>query len=112
MPFLEDIIHKMEVGRVPRVMRIGLSVLVVLLLFVGYNLCAFRNLSTEESMDAAQLARNISRGKGYTTLYIRPLSMFLLKRHNREYPGSTLTSQVADAARIRGDHPDLPNAPL
>ncbi len=28
-------------------------------------------------MDSAQLARNIADGKGYTTLFIRPFSLYL-----------------------------------
>ena len=44
-------------------------------------------------MDAAQLARNIAEGKGYTTLFIRPFSLYLVQSHN----------EAKHAARA-GDH--------
>ena len=84
MPFLQDLLHKLEVGGGMRYLRVGLAVLAVVLLIGGYNLRAFRNMGTQEAMDAAQLARNIAQGKGYTTLFIRPFSMFLVKKHNLE----------------------------
>ena len=51
---------------------------------MGYNWRAFKNMATQEAMDAAQLARNIAQGKGYTTLFIRPFSIYLVKKHNLE----------------------------
>ena len=51
---------------------------------MGYNWRAFRNMSTLEAMDAAQLGRNIARGKGYTTLFVRPLSIYLLRKHSAD----------------------------
>ena len=44
-------------------------------------------MATQEAMDAAQLARNIAQGKGYTTLFIRPFSMYLVKKRNLEKQG-------------------------
>src|SRR6266446_207712 len=103
MPFLQDIIHKFEVGGGMRFLRIGLIVLALLMLIVGYNWRAYRNMSTQEAMDAAQLGRNIARGRGYTTLCIQPFSMFLLKRRNLEYPASLQAGHAADPSRIRGN---------
>ena len=54
----------------------------MLALVVLYNLRAYRNFSTPEAMDSAQLARNIADGKGYTTLFIRPLSLYLVQENN------------------------------
>ena len=109
MPFLQDIIHRLEVGGGMRFYRIGLSVLALILVIVGYNWRAFRNMSSEEAMDAAQLGRNISQGKGYTTLFIRPLSIYLVKRTNAQKPGKGLG---ADSAQLKGMHPDLANPPV
>ena len=50
-------------------------------LAVLYDLRAYRNFSTPEAMDTAQLARNIADGKGYTTSFIRPLSLYLVQRN-------------------------------
>ena len=112
MPFLQDVLHKVEVGGGMRYFRVSLVVLAVLLLTVGYNLFAFRNMSTQEAMDTAQLARNLAQGKGYTTLFIRPFSMFLVKKHNLETQGAPPVGKPADLAEIRNMHPDLANPPV
>jgi hypothetical protein len=111
MPFLQEIIHKIEVGAGPRFFRVGLAVLAVAFLTVGYNWRAFRNMASEEAMDAAQIARNISQGKGYTTLFIRPFSMYLVKKRNLD-KRSMVAGQVADLSQIKGMHPDLANPPV
>ena len=94
MPLAEIIqylIHKLEAGAVPRFFRITALLLAVVALALRYDVHAYRNLATPEGMDAAQLARNISEGKGYTTLFVRPFSLYLMQRHNE-----------AGAARARG----------
>ena len=112
MPVLQDLVHKLEVGGGMRYLRVGLALLAGLLLFVGYNWRAFRNFGTQEAMDSAQLARNIARGKGYTTLFIRPFSIHLLKQRNKEREGASEAGKVADLGRLRGMHPDIANAPV
>ena len=115
MPFLQDVLHKLEVASVNRLFRVSLAVLAVLLLTVVYNWRGFRNMATQEAMDAAQVARNIAQGKGYTTLFIRPFSIFLVKRHNEEVQGLQTIGRLPDRddlARLRGMHPDLANPPL
>jgi len=112
MPFLQDIIHKIEVGGGTRFFRIGLSLLAVTVLTAGYNWRAFKNMATQEAMDTAQLARNISQGKGYTTLFIRPFSMYLVKKHSLDRQGASASASVADPAQIKEMHPDLANPPL
>lgn len=103
MAFLQDFIHKLEVGGGKGYARYGLLVLAVLMLGVVYNWRSYRNMASQEAMDAAQLARNIAEGKGYNTLFIRPFSMYLLKRHN---PGDR------DPVRLKSPHPDLANPPV
>jgi len=112
MPVLQDALHKLEVGGGLRFARVGLAVLAVLLLMVGYNWRAFRNMATQEAMDSAQLARNIAQGKGYTTLFIRPFSIFLVKKRNLEKQGVAPIGQVMDLAQLRGMHPDIANPPV
>jgi hypothetical protein len=112
MPVLQDLLHKLEVGGGMRYLRVGLALLGVVLLTVGYNWRAFRNMSTQEAMDAAQLARNIAQGKGYTTLFIRPFSIHLVKKRNLERQGVQAVGKAADLAQLRGMHPDLANPPV
>lgn len=106
MPYLQELIHKVEEGPWFRHLKIVLAVLAVVGLVVGYNWRSFKNFNSQEAMDSAQLARNIAEGKGYTTLFVRPLSMHLLKKH----AGGAAAS--GDPTRIKGNHPDLANPPV
>lgn len=42
----------------------------------------FRGLGTEQAMDQAQLARQVARGEGLTTKFIRPLELHLAERES------------------------------
>jgi hypothetical protein len=108
----QDILHKLEEGGGMRGFRIGLALLAVLLLVGGYNWRAFRNMATQEAMDSAQVARNLAQGKGYTTLFIRPFSMHLVKQQSQAEGGTPAAGQTPDYAKIRDMHPDLANPPV
>jgi hypothetical protein len=108
----QDIIHKIAEGQGARLLRIALAVLAVLALWVGYNWRSFRNLAQPEAMDQAQLARNLAEGKGFTTDYLRPFSIFLIKRFNQDRLESLSEEQRKDLAQIKGPHPDIANPPL
>lgn len=98
---VQELIHRFEVGAGAKVIRwifIGSVFAAIALL---YNTLCFRNFSTPAAMDAAQVARNLAQGKGFTTDYVRPFSMFLLSRHRADH--STM---------LKEGHPDLANPPL
>ena len=78
---LQEWIHRFEVGEGTRTVRLVVAILALLGLTAVYDLREYRNFSTAEAMDAAQLARNIAAGKGYTTEFIRPLSIHLVEQH-------------------------------
>lgn len=107
MPLLQDTIHKLEEGGGTRFVRVGLAGLLVLALVVAYDWRAYRNMSTAEGMDAAQLGRNLAEGNGFSTQCIRPFSVFLLTRHARAAGDGR-----SDAGRLKVSHPDLANAPV
>jgi 4-amino-4-deoxy-L-arabinose transferase-like glycosyltransferase len=109
---IQMLIHKLEVGTGSRYLRILALVLTVVGLGIWYDLWSYRNISTLEGMDAAQLARNISEGKGYTTQFIRPFSLYLVQSHNTAQISVSLTNSSPDFARIRTAHPDLANPPV
>ncbi|MBM3834048.1 MAG: hypothetical protein FJ403_12410 [Verrucomicrobia bacterium] len=102
MPGLQDWIHKLEEGEWVRYIKMGVVVLGLLGLTVVYDIREFKNFNTQEAMDGAQLARNISEGNGYTTDFIRPLSIYMLQKHRGEEAAPVL----------RTDHPDLANPPV
>ena len=115
MPLLEiiqNLIHKLEAGPAARFLRITALLLVAVALILRYDVHAYRNLATPEGMDAAQLARNIADGKGYTTLFLRPLSLYLVQRHSESGAPLALTNANFDFARIKTAHPDLANPPV
>jgi hypothetical protein len=109
---IQQLIHKLEVGAGPRFFRITALLLAFVALAMRYDFHAYRNLATPEGMDAAQLARNIAGGKGYTTLFIRPLSIYLVQRHNEAGTPLALTNASFDFAHLKTAHPDLANPPV
>ena len=112
MASLQDTLHRLETEGGSRLFRVSLAVLAAVLLTGGYNWRAFKNMAAPEAMDTAQLARNLAQGKGYTTLFIRPFSMFLVRKHNPEAHSVAQVGKAADVTKIRGMHPDLANPPV
>jgi len=110
---IQKLIHMSEVGAGSRYLRFLVLGLAVVGLALVYNLRAYRNLATQEAMDSAQLARNIADGKGYTTLFIRPFSLYLVQSHNEAKPAAAPATTNLDFAQIKfNPHPDLANPPV
>ena len=109
---LQEYIHKLEEGPYLRHLRITLLCLALLGLWVGYDWLCYRNMASPEAMDAAQVARNLTQGEGYTTDFVRPLSIHFVKDRNQKRFGPTPIGPESDYARVKGRHPDLANPPL
>src|ERR1700722_18516943 len=105
---IQTLIHKLEIGASSRLLRVVALCLTVVALALLYDLRAYRNLATPEAMDSAQLARNLSEGKGYTTLLIRPFSIYLVQKHNEAKSAGAGTGPM----RVKTAHPGLGNPPL
>ena len=101
-PGIQEWVHRFEEGAGVRYVKIGALILVVLTLFAIYDLREWKGFSTAEAMDTAQVARNISRGEGFTTSLIRPLSVHLIEKR----------STVPSIEVLEEPHPDLANAPV
>src|SRR5437660_1081788 len=97
---VQTAVWQMEFGGGKKAIRWALVVLLALALGLVYTASQFRGLNKREAMDMAQLAHNISRGKGFTTYVIRPLSLWHLK-----------TQTDGHDPRLM-EHPDLYNPPL
>lgn len=95
---LQEIIHKLEHGPAYRYLAYVVGVIFFITVAVAYDTALYRNLSTIEGMDAAQLARNLAEGKGYHTSFVRPFSLYLLQKHQTNALGEL--------------HPDLANPPV
>ena len=102
---LQSAIHKLETGGGLRYVKVLVIALLTLVILIRYDFHCARNMASPAAMDGAQLARNISSGRGYTTEFIRPLSIYLVKEKNRETPDK-------DPARLKGNHPDISNPPV
>jgi len=109
---LQELIHYIEVGAGKRYLGFLIPCVLVLALAVLYDFRAWKNLSAPEAMDAAQLARNIADGKGYTTQFIRPLSIYLVQAENQGKANVPSFDGLPDYARIKTAHPDLANPPV
>jgi hypothetical protein len=111
MPSVQELIHRFEQGG-GRAPRIVFAVLVIGILMLGYNWRGFRNLGTQEAMDAAQVGRNLAEGRGFTTQFVRPISIYLVKKHNQDRMQPTAEDTSPDYAQLEGLHPDLANPPV
>jgi dolichyl-phosphate-mannose-protein mannosyltransferase len=109
---LQDFIHFVEVGAGKRIFKFLLPCLALLGVAILYNFRAWTNFSIPEAMDSAQLARNIASGKGYTTLFVRPLSLYLIQEKNQGKSVAGTTDPNADPALVKTAHPDLANPPV
>lgn len=89
----------MELGAGASVVKAFTAILAFIALALTYDLREYQNFSTAEAMDTAQLARNLAEGRGYTTQFIRPLDLHLLR------------NQGGGELRLDASHPDLANAP-
>lgn len=77
---LQEWIYHWEEGGGAKVLKMAAGVLAFVAVAALFDALAYESFSSEEAMETAQLARNLSRGKGYTTETIRPLSIYLLRQ--------------------------------
>lgn len=102
---IQEFIHFIEEGRGALLLRWFLVLLSLGLAAVIYQMTETRNFATPEAMDTAQLGRNLAEGRGYTTSFIRPLSLHLMREQIRKAGGDPRTL-------LEYAHPDLENPPL
>ena len=98
---LQEWIHRMEVGGGAKYVRWCGVVIGFAMLALIYDVLCFRNFTSPETMDMAQLGRNIARGEGYTTRYVRPLSI-----------GLTIATRADKSPLLKEGHRDLSNPPV
>jgi len=111
MPKLQRFIYRLVSRSGKRRFRYALLILALGLLALAYDLRLYRNMGTQEAMDAAQVARNLALGKGYTTSFLRPFSIYLLAKHRlpaQDAAAAPFTVAAGNMAR----QPDISNAPV
>ena len=97
---VQGFIHSLEQGNLAPVMRglvIAVVIVAVALGFLGWK---FRGFASPEAMDQAQVAREISRGHGWSTQLIRPLAVWQIEKN------------LGTQALPKTNFPDTFNAPL
>src|SRR5687767_10445635 len=98
---LQEWIHQLEEGKG----AIWIKRIFVVLAFAGlaafYDVRHYKNLATPEAMDSAQVARQLASGRGFTTKFVRPMSIKLIQTHQGE-----------GAKPLGAPHPDIANAPV
>ena len=109
---LQEIIHYIEVGAGKRFLAFLIPIVLILAVAVLYDFRAWKNLSAPDAMDSAQLARNVADGKGYTTQFIRPLSLYVVQAENQGKANVPTVDGSPDYAHIKTAHPDLANPPV
>lgn len=103
---IQTAVFQIEIGRGRKIMQWLLLTLLAAFLSLVYTAVQFRGLNKRESMDMAQLARNIARGQGFTTYVIRPLSLWQLEQHGWNIEDKDTRSKLIFK------HPDICNPPL
>ncbi len=111
---IQSVIHKLEVEAGARWLNYLALLLAVAALAVWYDTHCYQDFNTPEAMDVAQVARNLAAGRGFSTEFIRPFSIYLLQQHRRGQgqAKACTTNNAPDYAEVYGPHPDLANAPL
>ncbi len=88
-------VHAIEVGPGRILLRLLPLAIVVTGLIALYDLAVYRGLDDAQSMDNAQLARELARGGGYNTEFIRPAAL------------AQLGARAATQAAKTGEDPEL-----
>ena len=99
---VQTTVYQIEIGAGNKIIRWGLLILLAGAMSLIYTAGQFRGLNKRESMDMAQLARNVAHHEGFTTHLIRPLSLWKLERHG----------WAKNDPRLIMRHPDIYNPPL
>ncbi|HEY0368239.1 MAG TPA: glycosyltransferase family 39 protein [Chthoniobacterales bacterium] len=84
--FIQRAVHTLEAGGAAVWIRRALAVAVIAGLALFYLIHEFRGLSTSQGMDQAQIARNLARGRGFSTELVRPLAIGQLQRAHKDVP--------------------------
>lgn len=107
---IQEWIYFFEVGEGTRVLGAFSIAVILFAIAVAYNLREFQSPRAPDAMDAAQVARNLANGHGFTTLHIRPLTIGLLRRHRADQDALLKSPDPANPAAVA--HPDLANPPV
>jgi hypothetical protein len=75
MNIIQTVLHSVEAGKAQVLSRLIPFVLMLAVVLLVYDFDVYRGLNDPQSMDNAQLARQISSAHGFTTKFIRPAAL-------------------------------------
>lgn len=107
---MQEWIHFFEEGEGAKWMGAFSIAIILFAIAVAYNLREFQSPRAPDAMDAAQVARNLADGHGFTTLHVRPLTIGLLRNHREDK--DALLKSPDPANPVGAVHPDLANPPV
>src|SRR3954469_2969305 len=105
---LQEWIHQLEEGKGAVWIKRAFFFLAFAGLAAFYDVRHYKSFSTPEAMDSAQVARQLAAGRGFTTKFIRPLSVRLMIDHL----GEKILEKDSPKHPLNKPHPDLANAPV
>jgi len=103
---VQTAVFQIEMGAGRKIIQWGLLILLAAAMSLIYTAGQFRGLNKRESIDMAQLARNLAQHEGFTTHVIRPLSLWKLQEHGWDI------RDKGTRERLMMKHPDIWNPPL
>src|SRR6478735_3518111 len=105
---LQEWIHQLEEGKGAVWIKRLFVFLAFAALAAAYDVRQYKSFATSEAMDSAQVARQIAAGRGFSTKFVRPLSIRLMVNHQ----GETILKSDSPKHPLQKPHPDLANAPV
>jgi hypothetical protein len=111
MSGLQTFVHGLEEGRGRFLLRLGPLVIAVAAIILFYDFSIYRGLNDAQSMDNAQLAREIARGNGFHTEFIRPYALAQLNAQAAATGSGELFHAQTFSNGVARLLPDTYNAP-
>jgi hypothetical protein len=115
MNITQAILHSVEEGKARILTRLLPFFVTLLVIVLVYDFAVFVGLDDAQSMDNAQLARQIERGDGYTTKFLRPAALAQMNsKATADRPAGQPATFYPDAKYPEGTErllPDTYNAP-
>ncbi len=79
---VQSAVHSLDQGRFALMIKVGILAVLIIALSLLYLFVQFRGLNNANAMDQAQIARNLAAGRGFTTDYIRPVSLRIVQKQS------------------------------
>ena len=115
MNITQGILHAVEEGKARILTRLFPFVSVLIVIILWYDFHIFTGLNDMQSMDNAQLARQIDRGNGFTTKFIRPAALAQMNAQAIHTKVNGKSGELFPATKFPGGTqrvlPDTYNAP-